>query len=126
MPPTRKKRFTTVENRKHTLERNILYFSMIVQATLTFAVVGFCAYQLNRCPVNDGDTSDSGGIYDSPQCPRALYTTMMTSAIASWFPAPFVGLIQAANQVNANEQAEARAKRKPTTKEGDSAAPLDK
>lgn len=84
-------------NDKHALERSIIYFSMVTQAVLTFAVVGFCAYQLNRCPVADSDTSDGSGVYDTPSCPRALYTNMITASVAAWFPSPWFSLVQVAN-----------------------------
>lgn len=90
-------------SRKHTLERNIIYLSIVVQALLTFSVVGFCAYQLNRCPVSDRDTSDSSGVYDTPQCPRALYTNMITASVASWFPSPWFSVVQVANSSTPDE-----------------------
>lgn len=95
MTPT--KRRADVNEHKQKIERTVIYGSMLVQALLTFSVVGFCAYQLNRCPVNDRDTSDGSGVYDTPQCPRALYTNMITAAVASWFPSPFYSLVSLNN-----------------------------
>mgnify|MGYP001507055372 CR=1 FL=1 len=82
---------------------------MVVQALLTFSVVGFCAYELNRCPTDIGNKVDGSGVYDTPGCPRALYTNMITAAVASWFPAPFYSMVQIANSSVPDE-------RQPTSK----------
>lgn len=79
---------------KQAIERTIIYFSIGIQATLTFTVVGFCAYQLNRCPV-DSPTKENAdsGLADLGSCPRALYTNMITAAVAYWFPSPWYAFI---------------------------------
>jgi hypothetical protein len=76
------------------LERNIIYASLFTQATLTFVVVGFCAYQLDRCPV-DSPTKENAdtGYADVGSCPRALYTNMITAAVAYWFPSPYMSFL---------------------------------
>ena len=76
------------------IERNVLYFSLATQAALTFTVVGFCAIQLNRCPV-DSPTKENadGGYADVGTCPRALYTNMITAAVAYWFPSPWYAYV---------------------------------
>lgn len=79
---------------KQAIERTIIYCSIGIQAALTFTVVFFCAYQLNRCPV-DSPTKENAdnGIADSGTCPRALYTNMITAAVAYWFPSPWYAFI---------------------------------
>lgn len=79
---------------KQAIERTIIYFSIGIQATLTFTVVFFCAYQLNRCPV-DSPTKENAdpGFADLGSCPRALYTNMITAAVAYWFPSPWYAFI---------------------------------
>lgn len=79
---------------KQAIERTIIYCSIGIQAALTFTVVFFCAYQLNRCPV-DSNTKENGdsGLADTGSCPRALYTNMITAAVAYWFPSPWYAFI---------------------------------
>lgn len=115
---------------KHRLESNIIYMSLATQALLTFAVVGFAGWQLNRCPVGDSDTNDATGAYDTASCPRALYTNMITAAVAYWFPAPWMSLVQVANNsVPTTDERSPTGRstdRKPRPKGRDSEPPLDK
>ena len=61
-------------------------------------VVGFCAVQLNRCPVGDAtNENSSSGYADSTSCPRALYTNMITAAVAYWFPSPYMSFLSFGN-----------------------------
>lgn len=73
--------------------RRIAYISLVIQGTLATLVIGFSAWQLNRCPVAEGTRSD-GSEYDS-SCPaRALYSTMLTSTLAYFFPSPLNALVE--------------------------------
>jgi hypothetical protein len=106
-----------VDRHKHSLESNIIYASMAVQAILTFTVVGFCAYQLNKCPTGGEQlTTDSTGSADAATCPRALYTNIITGSVAAWFPSPWSALVQVANSSVPDE-------RSPTGRAGDPKPP---
>lgn len=87
---------------KAIIERNVIYASLFVQALLTLSVVGFCAVQLNRCPVG-ASTLESGadaGLADVGACPRALYTNMITAAVSYWFPAPWYAFVSSSKEVH--------------------------
>lgn len=73
--------------------RRIAYASIAIQATLSFTVILFSAWQLNRCPVAPTSTPDGGEVDAS--CPaRALYSTILTSSLAFWFPSPLNALVE--------------------------------
>ena len=86
---------------KQAIERTIIYCSIGIQAALTFTVVFFCAYQLNRCPVASvTKENEDAGLADVGSCPRALYTNMITAAVAYWFPSPWYAFISNNNDVS--------------------------
>lgn len=73
--------------------RRIAYISLFFQGTLAALVISFSAWQLNRCPVASVAKSD-GTEYDA-SCPaRALYSTMLTSTLAYFFPSPLNALVE--------------------------------
>lgn len=73
--------------------RRIAYISLATQAFLATTVIGFSAWQLNRCPVVEKATS--AGEVDTASCPaRALYSTMLTSTLAYFFPSPLNALVE--------------------------------
>lgn len=73
--------------------RRIAYASIAIQATLSFTVILFSAWQLNRCPVAPTKVADGSELDAS--CPaRALYSTMLTSSLAFWFPSPLSALVE--------------------------------
>jgi hypothetical protein len=126
VPPTKhtnKRGASDVEHR-HKLERNIIYISLLTQATLTFLVVGFSAVQLNRCPVAEQDNSDSTA-YDNVSCPRALFLTLITTSLGYWFPSP-ISSLPGTSHAEAEVTLAPRSKRKPTTKGGNEEAEVDK
>lgn len=75
----------TARQHKQRMERNIVYASISLQTLLSVFVVGFCMHQLNRCPI---DNSESSNV-----CPTALYTNIITATVAMWFPSPYIGII---------------------------------
>lgn len=73
--------------------RRVAYISLFFQGTLAALVISFSAWQLNRCPVAPVAKSD-GSEYDA-SCPaRALYSTMLTSTLAYFFPSPLNALVE--------------------------------
>jgi ABC-type anion transport system duplicated permease subunit len=73
--------------------RRIAYISLGTQAFLATLVIAFSAFQLNRCPVIEKELRD--GEVDSASCPaRALYSTMLTSTLAYFFPSPLNALVE--------------------------------
>lgn len=73
--------------------RRIAYISLATQGFLATLVICFSAWQLNRCPVVEKQTN--GGDVDTASCPaRALYSTMLTSTLAYFFPSPLNAIIE--------------------------------
>ena len=105
--------------------KRIAYVSIGIQATLSFTVILFSAWQLNRCPV--AEVVKANDEVDTASCPsRALYSTMLTSSLAFWFPSPLNALVESTliprqpYEREGDSQPTPTAKRKTKPKEDDS------
>jgi hypothetical protein len=55
----------------------LVFISICIQAALTFTVVGFSAYQVSRCSVDQED------------CPRsAIFINLISTLVSYWYPSP--------------------------------------